>query len=452
MTRRKPGAAVAVLLATALAVGACSGDGGGGQAAPAGCIRIVDADTGKTTSECLPVAPEKDRVDLARPVFSNPTAITNPLHPSSRVPQVVYGGQVDGKPFRTEFTLLPGAKTITVDGVPVAVRTVQYMAVSDGRIKEVAYDWFAQADDGSVWYLGEDVFMYENGVVAGTEGTWVVGKDGPPAMIMPAAPKVGNVYRPENAPEVVFEEVTVKAVDQTIPGPYGPIRGAMTVSELHMDGTREDKVFAPGYGEFSTGNPSADLEAAILAVPTDATPGPVPNSLTALSAAVRQAHTDPANPAAARNARTAWDAYVASDRVPDLAARQMTRDLDALASAAQSRDTQRARSAALRVAQNELDLHLRYEPLAVVEAARMDLWARQVHLDAAANDPGAVAGDVTCLELTWERVRPALAPAKAAEADTHLRELRSAADRKDTAAAAQAATRLQATLAASPTK
>ena len=36
------------------------------------------------------------------------------------------------------------------------------------------------------------------------------------AMIMPADPKVGDVYRPENIPGFVFEEVTVKAVKEKI--------------------------------------------------------------------------------------------------------------------------------------------------------------------------------------------------------------------------------------------
>jgi hypothetical protein len=41
--------------------------------------------------------------------------------------------------------------------------------------------------------------------------------------------------------------------------------------------------------EFSTGDPTGDLELASLAVPTDARPGPVPAKLTALSEAVRAA-------------------------------------------------------------------------------------------------------------------------------------------------------------------
>jgi hypothetical protein len=91
-------------------------------------------------------------------------------------------------------------------------------------------------------------------------------------MIMPANPQVGDVYRPENAPGIAFEEVRVAKVDQDVAGPSGNIRGAIEVNELHMDGTREGKVFAPGYGEFSTGSPGGDLEAASLASPTDPPP------------------------------------------------------------------------------------------------------------------------------------------------------------------------------------
>ncbi|MFE0652492.1 hypothetical protein ACFVZH_28330 [Streptomyces sp. NPDC059534] len=452
MRSRRPAAALSAALAATLTTGACTAGALGGGAASgtlaAGvdCVRVVDSGTGKKTDVCLPLAPEQDRVDRGTPVFSRPTAVTNPLHPSSEIQQVIYGGQVDGKPFRTEFTLLPDIKTVTVNGEQVRARTLQYMAFSDGRIHEVALDWFAQADDGSVWYLGEDVFNYENGVVADTGGTWLAGKTGPAAMIMPNEPKTGDVYRPENVPEVVFEEVTVKAVGQTVPGPYGPVKGAMTVTELHMDGTREDKVFAPGYGEFSTGRPGADLEAVSLAVPTDVTPGPVPAELTALSTSVRAAHAG-ATDASVAKVRAAWDMYRAADRVPQLLTQQMDRDLDSLTAAVKARDAVLVRGAVLRVAQNDLDLHVRYEPLATVEADRMELWARQSTLDSAARDAGAIAGDVTSLELTWDRVRHDTDSARADRIDASLRALRDAADRKDASLAHQAAAGLTSALA-----
>ncbi|MFJ5773215.1 hypothetical protein [Streptomyces sp. NPDC093094] len=430
MTRYRilwPAFGAAVLLA-----GGCSGDApsAGGQVSAGECVHIVDESTGETGKECLPLAPEADRVDLAEPRFSHPTGIDNPLHPTAGLDQTVFGGQVGGRPFRTEVTTLPGTKEITFDGRTVPALTSQYVAFADGRVVEVALDWYAQADDGSVWYLGEDVFNYEDGVVQDTEGTWQAGRDGAPAaMIMPADPRVGDVYRPENQPGVVFEEVRVKAVDQTVDGPYGKVTGAITVRELHMDGSTEDKVFAPGYGEFSTGD-RADLEAVSLAVPTDAGQGPVPRRLAALDRAVDAVYAAP-GAASARAAREAWEAYRGSDTVPGLLERQTGRDLGALAGDPADR------GAALRAAQDVSDLRLRYEDVRVVDRDRMAMWARQLGVDARAGDAGAVAGDVTSLELVRQRLGCDDAAVLAG-----LAEARDAADREDMEAAAGAAGQL----------
>jgi hypothetical protein len=133
-------------LVVALVASACGGSESSSSSkrstpatTPAGpsCIK---PDSGKG---CLPIAPTDKRVDLVKPSFSNPTSITNPLHPSSKVAQVIYGGQVDDKPFRTEFTRLPDTKSITWNGQKIDTVTWQYLAYSDGRIQEIALDWFA---------------------------------------------------------------------------------------------------------------------------------------------------------------------------------------------------------------------------------------------------------------------------------------------------------------------
>ncbi|HYU86858.1 MAG TPA: hypothetical protein VEK80_18785, partial [Kribbellaceae bacterium] len=247
------------------------------------CIR-PESGTG-----CIRVAPATQRVDLIVPVFSNPRRIDNPLEPAAVTTQVLYGGTVAGKPFRTEVTRLPGTKLIHWQGQTIPALISQYMAFSDGRIAEVALDWFAQADDGAVWYLGEDVREYEDGKVATTEGSWEAGKAGPPAMIMPAAPKAGMAYRSENAPGIVFEEDRVLATGRTVMGASGAVTGAIEVSELHADGAHENKIYAPGYGEFYTAT-NGELEAASLAIPTDFRPGGVPAPLATLSHAVRSVY------------------------------------------------------------------------------------------------------------------------------------------------------------------
>ncbi|WP_319458015.1 MULTISPECIES: hypothetical protein [unclassified Mycobacterium] len=408
---------------------------------PADCVNVID-ESGKKTDDCLPIAPGSERVDLATPVFSQPTPITNPLHPTSEVTQVVMGGHVDDKPFRTEVTRLSGTKPIEWRGQTIDTAIIQYVAYLDGRIHEVALDWYAQADDGSVWYLGEDVFNYEDGKVADTKGTWIASDTTPVAMIMPATPVVGNVYRPENAPEVVFEEVRVQKVDQTVPGPHGNVSGAIEVMELHMDGTREAKVFAPGYGEFSTGNPGGDLEAVSLAVPTDSRQGPIPAEFVALSAAAAAVFDAVAAADAGRATQAstslaaAWDAVLAKGVPPQLKT-QMKVDVDALDGAVAERDWRAAESAALRIAQNELDLRLLYQTVIDVDLARLALWARQLPVDVKGRDPGLVLADVAALERVWERTRPGVQDPGAV--DTAMQALRQAADAEDLPAVDEAA-------------
>jgi hypothetical protein len=85
--------------------------------------------------------------------------------------------------------------------------------------------------------------------------------------------------------------------------------------------------------------------------------------------------------------------------VPRLLAGQITRALDTLIRAVAARDPARARQAALQVEQAALDLQLRHRPPAQVDLDRMDLWARQLLVDAAAEDRGAVAGDAATLRI-----------------------------------------------------
>ena len=311
-TRRWPSLVLAAaLLAAALGAGGCWGQGerprpqsrnSGGAIAQPSIRRSVE------------VAPESARVDLAVPTFSDPTNVDNPLFPVSLQESVLLLGRVDGQPFRTEVTLLPETRIIEWHGQQVETLVSQYVAYLDGRIHEVAYDFYAQDDDGAVWYFGEDVFNFEDGAIVDTHGTWIAGKDGPAAMIMPADPQVGDVYRPENIPGFVFEEVTVKAVGQTLDGPLGPVEGGLEIEELHMDGSTEGKTFAPGYGEFFTAG-GGDVEALALGIPTDALPGPIPPELVTLESgadAVRRGAAGSGNWDAARDSADLMGAWKAA--------------------------------------------------------------------------------------------------------------------------------------------
>jgi hypothetical protein len=440
----RPATLVAAALAVATVAGACTDGGASGTASPGGGSRTIPQ---PVLIDDLPVAPASQRVDTAVPSFSDPTNVTNPLHPTANVDSVLLLGQVDGRAFRTEVTLLPDTRIIEWQGQQVETLVSQYVAFLDGRIHEVAYDFYAQADDGSVWYFGEDVFNFADGVIADTHGTWIAGKDGPAAMIMPGSPSVGDTYRPENIPGFVFEEVTVKSAGQGLRGPLGPIDGGLVVEELHMDGTYEDKTFAPGYGEFYTAA-GGDVEALALAVPTDAVGGPVPDDLLTLSegglVTFEAAGSGgwSAATGAVENMEAAWDRYRSGD-VPVMIEPRMARDLGDLRAAVDARDPERAQQAAIDATQWALDLQLRHRPVAEVDLARFDLWLAQLQVDARAGDTAAVSGDFFTLDYIRDRIQHTLGGTALTRMNTLLEELQGAVGDEDLAAAAEVAQRLR---------
>ncbi len=442
-------------LVVALAAAACSDSGGSGAAEDSSTSATPASDT-----PTQPTAPDSQRVDLVEPTFSVPTTVDNPLFPISDLHSAILLGNDEGNPLRIETVLLPEPKVVDVGGQEVETLVSQFVSYLDGRIHEVALDWYAQDDAGNVWYFGEDVFNYEDGVVADTDGTWIAGEDGPPGMIMPADPEVGQAYRPENIPDLVFEEVTVKTLDLTVDGPRGPVTGAMVGTENHLlEGNYEDKTFAPGYGEFTSGV-GANLEALALAVPTDAQPGGVPPELEAISQGAAEvfAAADSGAWGAATQAldamTAAWEAHGATGTVPPLLDVQMGQALDALRGnalmpAVDDRNREGTRNAALDVEMAALDLELQYRPPTEVDLERFNLWANQLAVDSASDeaDPGHVAADVSSLEWIWDRIAGSLDQADVDDVGSQLTELRTAADDEDADAVAEAAPRFVETVA-----
>ncbi len=445
-------AAVCLVLVVAVVLAAC-GDEDPGEtttaAAPEAIPQPSEAELAAAGLAELPVAPQSERVDIEVPSFSNPTEITNPLFPISELDSAILSGEVEGKPFHTETTLLPETRFIEwAPGQVAETRVSQYMAFLDGRLQEAALDFYAQADDGSVWYFGEDVFDYnEAGFAVTNEGTWHAPVDGPIAMIMPGDPQVGDVHRAENFPGIAFEEVEITTVDKTVKGPIGPVPGAIVGRELHDDGSYSDKVFAPGYGEFFSAH-RGDVEAMALALPADAVEGPPPAELEEMAGAAEGAidgvlaedWTAARNSAAA--ADRAWESY-RSGEVPPRIEVEMTRALRELEAAVDARDEGAAGGAAIDVAQSVLDLKLRYLDPAEIDLARFELWARQVEVDAAAGDLDGVGSAVTVMEWVRDRFADAIERSELTSIDSHLVVLRESVVDGDVDAAAAEAERLR---------
>jgi len=423
-------------------VTAACGDGSGGSSrdpdgAPGqdgSAAGACDGEDGKP----LPVAPQGRRVDLDPPSFRDPIDSSNALFPFNSVHSALALGEVEGDPLRVETTLLPTRSEITLsDGTTVEAVESQSVTFRDGRISEVARRWYGQDDDGAVWHLGKEVYTYEEGEVADMKGAWQAGRDGAPAgMMMPADPRVNDVYRPENVCGVAFEEVTVEAVDLTGDGPTGPVEGIMAARALHSDGLYSDKLFAPGYGELSSGAEGNHLTLA-LAVPIDTLAGPTPAELDTLAARSAIAHdvlgfgdwSSAAMMLAEMSA--AWEAFLAGGGVPPLLEAQMVTALAAADAAITNPSFIEANYQIVAAARATYDLRLRHQPQAEIDRVRFDLLLAQVLVDGLAGDDAGIRADITAAEWVWARIANTFDAVDQTAIEDKLAALRVAHDAED---------------------
>jgi hypothetical protein len=174
----------------------------------------------------------------------------------------VLEGDEQGAPYHVELTLLPETRTIDWEDGPTEVVVVQQLGFIDGAMHEEAHDFFAQGDDGGVWYFGEAVDNYdENGVLADHEGAWMAGQDGAiPALLFPGDPAVGTVFYSEDIPALdISERDEVVAVDATAETPVGTVHDGVRVAAVQADGVEEEKIYVEGFGAVFEQSPESTL-------------------------------------------------------------------------------------------------------------------------------------------------------------------------------------------------
>jgi hypothetical protein len=177
--------------------------------------------------------------------------VDNPYFPL--VPRTEFKYVAETEDGREINTVTVTRNTKRILGVTATV--VRDRVFVDGELKEDTFDWYAQDEDGNVWYLGEDTKEYEDGVVVSTEGSWLAGKNGArPGIIMLAHPRPGDFYKQEVAPGVAEDQARVIHLDRTVTVPYGTFRHCLqTFETTPLDATaREDKYYAPGLGQVLT--------------------------------------------------------------------------------------------------------------------------------------------------------------------------------------------------------
>ena len=135
----------------------------------------------------------------------------------------------------------------------ITARVVRDTVTEKGVPVEVTDDWFAQDQDGNVWYLGEYVTNYEDGKVADHAGSFEAGVDGAQAGIaMPAKPEPGLAYRQEYLKGEAEDKGAVVTVgEEQVEVPFGFYdKGVLMTRDLVPTEPRaqELKFYARGIG------------------------------------------------------------------------------------------------------------------------------------------------------------------------------------------------------------
>lgn len=128
-------------------------------------------------------------------LFANSTAINNKYFNLPVGRKLVYEGDTneEGKE-RVEITVPGDTKVI------LGVTTLIYIdkVWLDDELVEYTKDYLAQDIYGNVWYFGEDVNNYEDGVLKDHEGAWLAGVDGAqPGIWIKSTHITGDSYKQE---------------------------------------------------------------------------------------------------------------------------------------------------------------------------------------------------------------------------------------------------------------
>ena len=225
---------------SALAAAGCGGDGDGAR------------DPADRPQADLPTGGEPYELDPDR--FS--TRIDNPYWPMAVGSRWVYREVEGGEVQRVVVTVTDRTRRIA-NGV--TARVVHDVVSAGGQTIEDTDDWYAQDDEGNVWYLGEDTTEYEDGKPVTKAGSWEAGVDGALAgVIMPAAPRPGLEYRQEYLEGEAEDTGRVLSLDDQAQVPFGHFDDVLLTKDFTPvePDVLEYKLYARGVGPVLVLSPS----------------------------------------------------------------------------------------------------------------------------------------------------------------------------------------------------
>jgi len=177
-------------------------------------------------------------------------AVTNSFFPLAPGTIWEYRSETDEGIETTVVEVLSGT-TKVIQGVTAT--SVTDRVSMGGELKEDTTDWYAQDEDGNVWYLGEETIEYLEDGSTSTAGSWEWGVDGAlPGIVMWADPAahIGEKYRQEFYKGEAEDWAKVAAVGLNVSVPYDDFTGVLETLDWNAfsPGSKENKFYAPGIG------------------------------------------------------------------------------------------------------------------------------------------------------------------------------------------------------------
>jgi hypothetical protein len=200
-------------------------------------------------------------LDLCAPArHSFSPEVTNAYFPLTVGRVWVYSGQEQGESIELQISVLNETEPFRFGGgQTVETRVVEEVEWADtnangvldrpAELIEVSRNYFAQTEQGTVCYFGENVDIYENGVIVSNDGAWRAdGRErlpgSAPGIFMPAAPQRGMTFQQEVAEGVAQDLATITNVGKTI----------IKVRDFNpLDGSTGTKVYEQNIGLIQDG-------------------------------------------------------------------------------------------------------------------------------------------------------------------------------------------------------
>jgi hypothetical protein len=181
----------------------------------------------------------------AGPELSPPTGVDELQIPTEGPDPRDFVGTVDnpwfplepGQTWEYDVSGEAGSLTVTVESGPEVAGVATTARVTE-QDRTDTVDWFAQDEDGNVWWFGR-------------EGVWQAGEGGAEAgLAMAAEPRVGDGYRTAYAVGVVEDQAEVVSVEETVQIEAGDFTDVLVTEDTTPlePAVVERRYFASGVG------------------------------------------------------------------------------------------------------------------------------------------------------------------------------------------------------------